>query len=249
LWLGAAVAFIAAATPLGPSFAQVDLSEPIFVGTPCSLSNVTPETLPRLRCGTVSVPRNHENPGGGRFKLAVVVVGSVQQPPLPDPVVYINGGPGSPLTILADRQDRTPYAPNRDLILVDQRGTGRSEPKLCPHLDGALLDSAAEVAATNPSDDALAKRRAVCAACRAEATEHGFDLKDFGTSVTGADFEWVRRALRIERWNVYGESYGTTVAMTLVARHPRYGALCGARFNLSRWCCSGGKQPAASAAR
>src|SRR5260221_1749433 len=45
-------------------------------------------------------------------------------------------------------------------------------------------------------------------------------MRDFGTSVTVADFEWVRQALGIERWNVYGESYGTTVAMTLVASHP-----------------------------
>ena len=180
---------------------------------------MTPEILHRLRCGTVSVPRNYDKPREGRFKLAVVVVRSAQQPALPDPVVYINGGPGSPLTIYADHQARTPYAPDRDLILVDQRGTGRSEPKFCPDLDGALLD-AAVIVATDPSDDALAKRRAAYAACRAEAIAHSFDLTDFGTSVTVADFESVRRALGIERWNVYGESYGTTVAMTLLALHP-----------------------------
>ncbi|MGA8401908.1 MAG: alpha/beta fold hydrolase, partial [Stellaceae bacterium] len=162
---------------------------------------------------------NYDNPGGGRFKLAVVVVRSAPQPALRDPVVYINGGPGSPLTIYADHQARTPYAAGRDLILVDQRGTGRSEPSLCPDLDDAFLDSTLAIA-TDATEDALAKRRTVYAACRAEATARGFDLKDFGTSVTVADFEWVRRALGIARWNVYGESYGTTVAMTLLALHP-----------------------------
>jgi pimeloyl-ACP methyl ester carboxylesterase len=219
LWFAAAFAFIAASTPLGRSFAQVDSSEPTFADTPCSLPNVTPETLPRLRCGTVNILRNYDSPSAGRFKLAVVVVESVHRPSLPDPVVYINGGPGSPLTIFADHQARTPYAPNRDLILIDQRGTGRSEPTLCPDLDGAFLDAAVAVA-TDPSDDALAKRRTVYAACHTEALAHGFDLKDFGTRVTVADFEWVRRALGIDRWNVYGESYGTTVAMTLLALHP-----------------------------
>jgi pimeloyl-ACP methyl ester carboxylesterase len=73
--------------------------------------------------------------------------------------------------------------------------------------------------ATEPTDDALWRRWAVHAACRAEAASHGIDLKDFGTSVTVADFEWVRRALGVEHWNVYGEFYGTTAAMTLLASH------------------------------
>jgi pimeloyl-ACP methyl ester carboxylesterase len=192
---------------------------PVFDETVCDLPGVSPEITPRLRCGTVSAPRNYNDPDGGRFKLAVVVVNSLQQPPLPDPVVYISGGPGSPLTVFAGPWARTPYVQSRDLILVDQRGTGRSEPNLCPDHDGALLDASLAVA-TDPSDDALAKRRAAYAACRAEAIAHGIDLKDFGTSVTVADFEWVRRALGIERWNVYGLSYGTTVAMTLLALHP-----------------------------
>ncbi|MGA8379946.1 MAG: alpha/beta fold hydrolase [Stellaceae bacterium] len=203
----------------GHANGQAEPPQPVFHETACELPSISPEIRPRLRCGTVSVPRSYDDPGAGRFKLAIVVVRSAQQPVFPDPVVYINGGPGSPLTIYADHQARTPYAPSRDLILVDQRGTGRSEPKLCPDLDGALLDAALGVA-TDPSDDALAERGTAYAACRAEATAHGFDLKDFGTSVTVADFEWVRRALGIERWNVYGESYGTTVAMTLVALHP-----------------------------
>ena len=203
----------------GHASGQTEPPQPVFDATACDLPGVSPEIRPRLRCGTISVPRNYDNPGAGQFKLAVVVVRSAQQPAFPEPVVYINGGPGGPLTIYADQQGRTPYAPSRDLILVDQRGTGRSEPKLCPDLDGALLDAALAVA-TDPSDDALAKRRTVYAACRAEATSHGFDMRDFGTSVTVTDFEWVRRALGFGRWNVYGESYGTTVAMTLVALHP-----------------------------
>jgi pimeloyl-ACP methyl ester carboxylesterase len=191
----------------------------VFEETPCDLPGVSPEIGPRLRCGTVSVPRSYENPAAGQFRLAVVVVRSANQPALPDPVVYINGGPGGPLTIYAAQQARTPYAPGRDLILVDQRGTGRSEPNLCPDRAGTLLDTAI-VVATDPTRDALAERRTAYAACRAEATTRGFDLQDFGTSVTVSDFESVRQALGVERWNVYGESYGTTVAMSLVALHP-----------------------------
>lgn len=209
LVIGLAVMRQASGQPLRPVFNQAG----------CDLLQVSPEVRPRLRCGTVSVPQNYDDPGASRFKLAVVIIKSALQPALPDPIVYISGGPGSPLTVFAGQWAGTQYARNRDLILVDQRGTGRSEPKLCPDLDGRLFDAAIAVAAA-PSDAALARRRAIYAACRSEALAQGVDLKDFGTSVTVADFEWVQRALGIARWNVYGESYGTTVAMTLLALHP-----------------------------
>jgi pimeloyl-ACP methyl ester carboxylesterase len=204
---------------VGHANSRTEPPQPVFEETACDLPGVSPEIRPRLRCGTVGVPRSYDNPGAGRFKLAVVVIRSAQQPAFPEPVVYISGGPGGPRTIYAEHQARTPYAPGRDLVLVDQRGTGRSEPNLCPDLDGAFLDAAVAIA-TDATDDALAKRRTAYQACRAEAIARGFDLKDFGTSVTVADFEWIRRALGVERWNIYGQSYGTTVAMTLVALHP-----------------------------
>ncbi len=204
-----------------PSFAAdpTDLSRPAFTETACSLPDLTPELRPRLRCGTVDVPRDYGKPDGGRFALAVVVVKSATQPSRPDPIVYISGGPGSPLTLYAAHQARTPYAPNRDLILVDQRGTGRSEPHLCPDHEAGLLETTVAVA-ENPSDEAQAARRVAYTACRDQAVTRGYDLEDFGTRVTVEDFEQVRRALGVDRWNLYGESYGTAVAMTLEALHP-----------------------------
>jgi len=190
-----------------------------FEETTCDLPDVTPDIRPRLRCGTVRVPRDHARPDSGSFALAVVLVKSAQQPSLPDPVVYVSGGPGNPLTVYAAYQARNSYAPRRDLILVDQRGTGRSEPSLCPDLDRTLLEANLAVAAEETAD-AMVKRRAAYITCRDQAIRRGIDLADFGTSVTVEDFEWVRKALGIERWNAYGESYGTAVAMTLVALHP-----------------------------
>ena len=172
-----------------------------------------------MQCGTVSVPRSYGQPGSGVFKLAVVVVRSAQQPALPDPVVYISGGPGSPLTKYAENQARHPYAPGRDLILVDQRGVGRSEPSLCPDIARKLLGAVFAVAdgITTETQDG---RRALFMACRDAVKAQGVNLDDFGTNVTVEDFEQVRQALGITRWNVVGNSYGTTVAMTLMARHP-----------------------------
>src|SRR5215831_15644947 len=192
---------------------------PVFSETTCDLPNISPDIRPRLRCGTVNVPRDYDNPDSGHFNLAVVVIKSEQQPSSPEPVVYISGGPGNPLTVYAAYQARRPYAPRRDLILVDQRGTGRSEPRICPDLDRKLADAKLAIWINN-TEETLARRRAAYLACRDEAVGRGLDLRDFGTRVTVEDFERVRQALRVERWNVYGESYGTTVAMTLVALHP-----------------------------
>ena len=192
---------------------------PVFSETKCDLPNISQEIRPRLRCGTVSVPRDYDSPDSGYFKLAVVVIKGEQQPSWPEPVVYISGGPGNPLTVYAVHQARGAYAPRRDLILVDQRGTGRSEPRICPDLAGQLWDANFAIATSN-TEGALAMRRAAYLACRDEAVRRGLDLRDFGTRVTAEDFERVRQALGVARWNVYGESYGTTVAMTLMALYP-----------------------------
>lgn len=195
------------------------LPSPTFTDVACDLPHVSPEISPRLRCGTVSVPRDYAHPEAGHFKLAVVVIRSKQQPALSDSLVYISGGPGAPLTVYAYDQAVHPFAPDRDLILVDQRGTGRSEPAICP-THNRNMPIALAMAAIEPTAEMQAKRRAAFMACRAEAFAGGIDLKDFGTAVTVQDFNTVRQALGVKQWNVFGVSYGTTVAMTLLARYP-----------------------------
>ena len=189
---------------------------PAFTDTACELPHIGPDIRPRLRCGVVEVPRNYAHPEAGHYKLAVVVIRADRQP-ASEPVLYISGGPGSPLTVYTSYQAEHPIADGRDIILVDQRGTGSSEPSLCPSLAGrfaaALVDAAIDPAAEE-------RRRDLFAACRTQAEAQGVDLKNFGTSVTVEDFDRVRQALGIERWNLFGVSYGTTVAMTLMALHP-----------------------------
>lgn len=203
------------------SYASADTipPRPIFLDTMCVMPGVSPEIALKLRCGTVAVPRDYERPESGSFKLAVVVVRANRQPAPPDAVVYINGGPGSPLTVYADYQARHPYDPGRDLVLVDQRGIGYSEPNICPDIAGTLL-GANFAAMAFPASDAQGRLKSLFMACRDSAKAGGIDLDDFGTTVTVEDFDRVRQGLGIERWNVVGVSYGTTVAMTLMARHP-----------------------------
>src|SRR5437899_12597 len=192
---------------------------PQFDQYTCAIRNVGATLASRMRCGTVRVPRDYARPDGPSFALSVVVIQSEQKSELPDPVVYINGGPGEPITVYAAAQAKRPYALGRDLVLIDQRGTGDSEPRICPTMDRKLLDATLLLGVEGGASAADA-RRAAFDACRREALSRGIDLSNFGTRVTADDFESVRRALNIARWNVYGESYGTDVAMTLAALHP-----------------------------
>lgn len=189
-------------------------ARPTFVEGSCDRLGLSPGVAARTRCGTVAVPRDYADPARGTYALAVVVIASATAPPRPDPDLYISGGPGSPLTVYAEAQAAHPLAPDRDQVLVDQRGTGASEPAICPASDRDLV----AVVATDPARQT--KRREVYAACRARAVAGGVDPADFGTTVTAEDFETVRRALGIARWTVFGVSYGTTVAMTMMALHP-----------------------------
>jgi pimeloyl-ACP methyl ester carboxylesterase len=205
----------------GHARGQSDAAIPAFQETTCTLPDISPDIAARLRCGTVSVPHDYDHPDAGMFKLAVVVIHPRVRQPHADPVLFIQGGPGSPLTIHAARIARfesATLAPNRDLILVDQRGAGRSEPAICPDLSRQQLGVFAHE--TTP-DALLAAWHDTYSHCRRELARDGIDPAWFGTSVTARDLDVVRRALGIPRWNVYGRSYGTEVAMTLQARYPQ----------------------------
>jgi pimeloyl-ACP methyl ester carboxylesterase len=190
---------------------------PVFQETACQLSGLTAEQAARMTCGTVSVPRNYRHREGGTFELAVVVIRATGGPTAHDPVLYVQGGPGFPLIDHADYMVHQIFAPGRDLILVDQRGMGRSTPVLCPH---GTHDQLTVFAQGPPLDKLIEGFKTVYARCREELLRDGIEPDDFGTLVTVEDLELVRQALGIRQWNVYGVSYGTTVAMTLEALYP-----------------------------
>jgi pimeloyl-ACP methyl ester carboxylesterase len=217
-WLSALL-LIASCETTSPSSIVTSAPNPAFEQHTCTIRNVDATLARRMRCGTVRVPRDYTRPDGPSFALSVVLIQSEQKSELPEPVVYINGGPGEPITAYAAAQAARPYAAGRDLVLIDQRGTGDSEPRICPTMDRKLLDLTLLVGAEDGVSAADA-RYAAFDACRREALSRGIDLSDFGTRITADDFESVRRALKIVRWNLYGESYGTDVAMTLAALHP-----------------------------
>ena len=161
------------------------------------------------RCATVAVPLDPDVPDGETFDLFVARVPSQVANPLPDPLLLITGGPGQS-TVDFYMQHRGVFAPirrERDLLLVDQRGTGRSaagfECDLPADLDFQIADGGS-----------LESLTADCLA----ALEHDPGL--FTTSVAVGDLDAVRRELGVGRWNIYGVSYGTRVAQHYLRRFP-----------------------------
>lgn len=161
------------------------------------------------RCGTIAVPLDPTAPAGPTIDLFVARVAALSAEPRPDPLVLIAGGPGQS-TVDFYLQLRGAFEGarrDRDIVLVDQRGTGRSA-------EGFECDVPDDFAAETADETAVV---ALIEACRT-GLEH--DPRFYTTSVAVIDLERVRAALGIEQWNVYGVSYGTRVAQHYLRRFP-----------------------------
>ena len=161
------------------------------------------------QCATLAVPLDPEAPDSAVFDLFVARIPSLAADPQPDPLLLIAGGPGQS-TVDFYMQLRGAFAPvrrNRDIILVDQRGTGRSaagfECEIPDDIDFQMADV-----------DILDTLVAECLA--------GLEREPrfFTTSLAVRDLDVVRRELGVDQWNIYGVSYGTRVAQHYLRRYP-----------------------------
>jgi pimeloyl-ACP methyl ester carboxylesterase len=161
------------------------------------------------RCGTLEVPLDPATPDGPPIELFVARLGGFSPEPRPDPLLLISGGPGQS-TVDMYLQLRGAFEQarrDRDIILVDQRGTGRSAAGFaCDVPEDLSLDTAGPEQLNRVIDGCVAE------------LEH--DPRFYTTSVAVRDLERVRAALGIEQWNVYGVSYGTRVAQHYLRRYP-----------------------------
>ena len=162
-------------------------------------------------CGKYEVFEDRAARRGRKIGLNVVVLPAVAEKPAPDPVFFFAGGPGQGAAGIAGFLGSRPFAllrRERDLVFVDQRGTGASNPLKCPPPPDEDLRGYLEE---------MFPAREV-RACR-ERLEKSADLRQYTTSVAVEDLDEVRRALGYERINLYGGSYGTTVALAYLRRY------------------------------
>lgn len=169
-------------------------------------------------CGTLTVPTDRDEPDAGELELAFGVV-RADDPVAEDPLVYLGGGPGEhSLATLgqAFEQYFDPLVSGRDLIVVDQRGTGHSEPDLtCDEYRDWAADALASDQLPEPDDGVRALQ-----ACRDRLRDEGIDPALVNSTASAADLDDLRRALGYDEWNLYGISYGTRLALTAMRDAP-----------------------------
>ncbi len=188
------------------------LAQPATVALqPCRLAGFEHEAS----CGRVQRPLDPAAPQGRQIEVHFAVLPALARNKHPDPVFVFAGGPGQSAIDLAGSWSRllARVSNRRDIVLVDQRGTGRSAKLACP-----------EVAPTVPLSAALPTEAQAqrLAACR-EALQrlpHG-DLRQYTTWVAMGDVEAVRLALGAPRVNLVGGSYGTRAALEYQRQFPQ----------------------------
>jgi len=160
------------------------------------------------RCGTLTVLENRADPDGRQIELYVSVIPAVKRNPQPDALFLLAGGPGQSAieTFPAMIPLMFPIHEDRDIVLVDQRGTGKSNPLRC-------LDPEDESLADLTDEEVLDKLKA----CPLQLDA---DLRFYTTEIAMTDLDGVRAALGYETINLYGASYGTRAALTYLRMFP-----------------------------
>jgi pimeloyl-ACP methyl ester carboxylesterase len=173
----------------------------VALGTGTPALPLKPCTLPGFvvaRCGRLAVREDRVRPGGRKIELFVAVVPAWGPKPHRAPVFYLSGGPGG-AAASGDAafavQWLKPANRSRDLVLVDQRGVGKSAPLLCPTAPQTL-------------DEARA--------CLHDVRR---DPRFYTTDAAMDDVDVVRQALHYKQLVLYGGSYGASAAQVYIARH------------------------------
>jgi pimeloyl-ACP methyl ester carboxylesterase len=170
----------------------------------CALVSPTGDQVD-ARCGVLAVPEDRANRDGPQIELHVAVIPAVKRKPQPDPLFLLAGGPGQSAieTFPAMISLIFPIHEDRDIVLVDQRGTGKSNPLRCLDPDEESLTD----------QEALAKLKSCPEQLEA-------DLRFYTTEIAMRDLDAVREALGYETINLYGGSYGTRAALTYLRLFP-----------------------------
>ena len=177
--------------------------------SPCEIGSSDAGGVLSAECRTLTVAEDPDNLDGDKIELHIARLASRSRERREDPLTILAGGPGqsASATFPAIAQSFEKIRKHRDIYLIDQRGTGRSNRLDCPDssatADPFVFDSNAVELLTKECLAAL-----------------NGDAKFYTTSVAVLDLEKVRSELQIPRWNIYAISYGTRVALHYLRQYP-----------------------------
>ena len=165
--------------------------------------------------GTLYVPENRTKPNSRLIELAFIRIKSRSTSP-GVPTIYLVGGPGGnavqQVTLLFSNYSH--ILQTGDLVVLDQRGTGNSKPNLkCDEKVIYPLDKPIE------TTEFLRLTREASDSCARSLRAKGIDLNGYNTNENADDVDALRRALKIEKWNLFGTSYGTHLSFAVIRRH------------------------------
>lgn len=163
----------------------------------------------QIQCGQLQVPENYQLPQGNKISINFVVIPAIDNSKNLEPFMFLAGGPGQAAVELASRlrQVFSEVRKTRDLILVDQRGTGKSHPLQCDD------DSNRSIYQIIPED--LDEQEIID--CLAKLSG---DLSQYNSENAIRDFDAVRAALGHNKINIYGGSYGTRAGLVYLRMFP-----------------------------
>jgi pimeloyl-ACP methyl ester carboxylesterase len=207
-----AVAVAPASAPVPSEARPVSAGGPALALHACRLHGLAHDAL----CGTLKRPLDPAHLAGVQIDLQVAVLPALARQKQPDPIFFFAGGPGQSAIALAGAADRLlgRLGDRRDIVLIDQRGTGHSAPLQCD------TPSAADAFAR-----ALDRTKLVAAmdACRGALQKLPWgDLRFYTTTIAMGDADAVRAALGAERIDLVGGSYGTRAALEYLRLYPQH---------------------------
>lgn len=190
-------------------------------------------------CGVYTVPQDYANPEGATLNLAFQVLKATNANPLPDPIVFLAGGPGQSGIVSAGGQLYGDLRQERDLVFPAQRGTlfsHRLALEECVALLGeqmgrselnAFAESFAGLDAVDrslPYAEYLAqytqRSGAINQRCHGAFRAAGLDPAQFTTANSAQDLVGLLATLGYDSYNLHGVSYGTRLALETLRRHP-----------------------------
>ena len=218
LWPALAACVLLALPASAATTSNEPSATPVFVPGPCPAPPKPIAELKQARCGQLIVPENRHRAGSPRIRLAVAIVAAASAQKKSDPIVWLAGGPGDDAITEIPMATSGKLNADRDVIFMSQRGTYTAQPRLaCPTVDRWTEDTL-----NMPADsDAAGKAYSVATLeCRRELAAKTSDLGAYNTLESAADYDDLRVALHIAKWNLYGISYGTDVALTYLRDRP-----------------------------